>query len=778
MALLSDPPLDAVVTELADDGRLVHTEYLAPQPARHQALAQPLPPEVAERGGAQQLWTHQAQAIDLIRQGRSVVVVTGTASGKSRCYQLPIAEAVADPIRPATALALFPTKALAHDQLRALAAPDYPGLVAATYDGDDDRERRAWVRANANVVLTNPEMLHAGVLPHHSRWGDFLMRLRYVVIDELHVLRGVFGTHVAHVLRRLQRVAAQYGADPSFVFTSATIGEPSVLARGLCGRPVVEVADDGSPQGSRTVALLNPPVVDPDTGARTSSNAETASAAARLIAGGHRTIVFCRSRKGTELVAADIARRLPADLGRRVRPYRAGYLAEERREIEHQLHTGALRGIVATSALELGVDIGGLDACVLNGFPGTIASFWQQIGRVGRHGDHSTAVLVAGDDQLDQWLMAHPHELFSRRPEPAVVNVANPQVARPHVACAAFEHPLSHGDDRWWGDEVLHDAVRDLVVDDQLRLRRGRWPGDGPRAVWATRGFPSRGIGLRSGTAGEFTIAAGDGTRVGTVDITRAFEMVHPGAVYLHQGRHYEVVDLDVEQRLATVEPASGDTYTQPRSTIDISVSQVHRIRRLGRAQLFLGTVEVASQVTGYQRREVRSRRILDNHQLELPPSRLSTTAFWYVIDADAITDAAVPPADVPGTLHAIEHAAIGMLPLFTICDRWDVGGVSIAHHPDTGGPTVFVHDAYPGGTGIAPLGFDAADRHLAATRAAIHHCVCRDGCPSCVQSPKCGNGNEPLDKHGAIRLLEVLLAPGRAHSEACQTGAAPAQPS
>ncbi|MDH5236956.1 MAG: DEAD/DEAH box helicase [Acidimicrobiia bacterium] len=759
MALLSDPPLDAVLADLSDDGRLVHVQHLAPRPARHRELARPLPVDVAERGGAGQLWTHQAQAIDLIRQGRSVVIVSGTASGKSRCYQLPIAEAVADPIRPATALALFPTKALAQDQLRALAAPGFDGLVAATYDGDDDRDRRSWVRANANVVLTNPEMLHAGILPHHTRWADFLMRLRYVVIDELHVLRGVFGTHVSHVLRRLLRIANEHGAHPSFVFTSATIGEPAVLASELCGHPVVEVSDDGSPQGARTVALLNPPVLDASTGARPSSNAETASAAARLIAGGRRTIVFCRSRKGTELVAADIARRLPPDLAHRVRPYRAGYLTEERREIEQQLFTGELRGIVATSALELGVDIGGLDACVLNGFPGTIASFWQQVGRVGRGGDHSTALLVAGDDQLDQWLMAHPHELFERPPEPAVVNVANPQVARPHLACAAFEHPLCHADDRWWDAEVLHDGVRDLVVDDKLRLRRGRWRGDGPRAVWSTSGFPSRGISLRTGVAGEVAIVLPDGTRVGTVDPTRAHEMVHPGAIYLHQGRHYEVIDLDLDTQVATVEPADGDTYTQARRTIDISVVDVRRSQAMGRCRLWLGTVEVAGQVTGFQRREVRSRRILGNHTLQLPPTRLRTTAFWYTVDPDAIADAQVSVPDLAGTLHAIEHAAIAMLPLFTICDRWDVGGVSIAHHPDTGGPTVFVHDAYPGGTGIADLGYQAADRHLAATRAAIAQCPCAAGCPSCVQSPKCGNGNEPLDKAGAMRLLDVLLA-------------------
>ncbi|MGI9603549.1 MAG: DEAD/DEAH box helicase [Acidimicrobiales bacterium] len=759
MALLSDPPLDAVLTDLGDDGRLIHIEHLAARPARHQALGRPLPPAVAERGGAEQLWTHQAQAIDLIRSGQSVVIVTGTASGKSRCYQLPIAEAVIDPIKPATALALFPTKALAHDQLRALSAPDFPELVAATYDGDDDRDRRSWVRANANVVLTNPEMVHAGLLPHHGRWADFLMRLRYVVVDELHVLRGVFGTHVSHVLRRLLRVANEYGADPTFIFTSATIGAPEVLASNLCGKPVVAVDDDGSPQGARSVALLNPPVVDPDTGARTSSNAETASAAARMIAGGHRTIVFCRSRKGTELVAADIARKLPPDLARRVRPYRAGYLAEERREIEQQLFTGELRGIVATSALELGVDIGGLDACVLNGFPGTIASFWQQLGRVGRGGDQSVAVMVAGDDQLDQWLMAHPDQLFSRPPEQAVVNVTNPQVAGPHLACAAFEYPLCHADDRWWGAEVLHDGVRDLVVDDKLRLRRGRWRGDGPRAVWSARGFPSRGIGLRTGVAGEFTITRADGTRVGTVDPSRAFEMVHPGAVYLHQGRHYQVTELDIDDQRAIVEPADGDTYTQARRSIDIAVTDVGQSQDMDRCRLFLGSVEVASQVTGYQQREVRSRRILANHNLELPASRLRTTAFWYVIDTDALTEADIPTPAVAGTLHAIEHAAIAMLPLFTICDRWDVGGVSIAHHPDTAGPTIFVHDAYPGGTGIAALGYRAADRHLTATRSAIADCGCGTGCPSCVQSPKCGNGNEPLDKAGALRLLDVVLA-------------------
>ena len=751
------PAFDDLLGELEADGRLVHVEHIAARPERFGVLARPLPEPLAAMVDEQPLWTHQAQAIDLARAGTNVVVATGTASGKSRCYQLPIAEAVLDPIRPGTALILYPTKALAHDQLRAMTAMQFPGVVAGAYDGDATPEEKLWVRDNANVLLTNPEMLHGGLLPRHAKWDALLMRLRYVVIDELHVLRGVFGTNVAHLLRRLRRICRHYGADPTFIFCSATIGEPQRLASSLCAAPVIAVTDDGSPRGPRRFALLDPPVIDESTGTRSSANSECASITASLIASGHRTITFCRSRKGAELVASDIARRLPADLADSVLAYRAGYLADERRTIEHRLFGGGLRGVVTTSALELGIDIGGLDACVMNGFPGTIASMWQQAGRAGRRCADSVTVLVAGDDQLDRYLMRNPEEVFGRPPEPAVVNTANPFILNPHLACAAYELPLSYDDLRWWAAEELHDGVRDLVRADQLRLRK-RWRNgtEEPFAHWCGTGYPSGEVSLRSGSSAEYRIVDHHTDRlIGTVDESRAHSSVHTGAIYLHRGDAFEVVDLDLDRHEARVVDASGDEYTQARTTTDIRVLDIEERRVVGEATLHLGTVEVVSVVTGYQLRSARSGRNISNESLELPEQRLVTRAFWYVIDHRLLAQL---DADAEGTLHAVEHAAIGVLPLFTICDRWDVGGVSTPHHPDTGGPTIFIYDGYHGGAGIAELGWEAGTRHLRATMDVIDACRCDDGCPSCVQSPKCGNGNEPLDKSGALSLLHAVL--------------------
>lgn len=821
-------------TEL--DLPLVHLEHLPPRPERTAALARPLPEVVWERLGVPALWTHQATAIDLARDGRSVAVATGTASGKSLCYQAPIAEAIATGLRPATSLLVFPTKALAQDQLRAIARLDVPRLVAATYDGDSSQEERAWARRHANVILTNPEMLHAGILPHHPRWATYLKRLRYVVVDELHVLRGIFGTHVAHLLRRLRRLCHHYGADPTFVFSSATIGRPGALASDLCGLPVAEVLDDGSPRGERLVAVWNPPRLGdpgpwsssgagsgtgsgtdahggsetsadeggsrragvggdgawpgalddgdgelgpergpergPDRGPaersdpadelpRVSANVETAALVAELVRHDRRTIAFCRSRKGTELVAADVRRRLPTALADAVRPYRGGYLAEERREIEAALFGGDLRGVVATNALELGVDVGGLDACVLDGFPGTVASFWQQAGRAGRERQESGAVLVAGQDQLDQWFARHPAELFSRPPEPAVINPANPFVLLPHLACAAHELPLTRLDERWWGD-LLDDGVRRLVHDDRLRVRqRGRRTGlaGDPVAVWAGKGWPSHGVGLRSGGGREHRIVTAEGDLVGTVDGGRAHAQVHEGAVYLHQGRTWRVASLDLDDRVATVVPDDGDTSTRARSETSISLLDTERSRPVGRVDVALGPVEVTTRVTGYQRRDVRTGEVLERVELDLPPTHLTTRAFWFTIGPDVLAEAGVAPGDAPGALHAAEHAAIGMLPLFTICDRWDVGGVSTLFQPEVGGPAIVVYDGHAGGAGIAELGFEAAAHHLAATLEAVQGCGCGEGCPSCVQSPKCGSWNEPLDKAAATALLRTILA-------------------
>ncbi|MGD9797841.1 MAG: DEAD/DEAH box helicase, partial [Acidimicrobiia bacterium] len=713
------------------------------------ALARPLPGPISAAVPEPGLWSHQAAAIDLVREGASVAIATGTASGKSLCFQLPIAEAALGE-QPGTALLLFPTKALAQDQRRALAQLGLPDLVAACYDGDTTPDERAWARRNASAVLTNPDMLHAGLLPFHARWATFLMRLRYVVVDELHVLRGLFGTHVAHVLRRLRRVCAAYGSDPTFVFTSATIGRPEVLARELCGKDVVAVTDDGSPRGERLVALWNPPLLDERTGARGSANVETARLLAQLVAADRRVIAFCRSRRSTELVAADARRRVGPAAAGAVRPYRGGYLAEERRQIEAELFAGRLRAVVATSALELGVDIGGLDACVLDGFPGTIASFWQQAGRAGRAQQRSLAVLVGGEDQLDQWFMAHPEELFSRPPEPVVVNPGNPSVLDPHLACAAYELPLTPEDGRWWGDH-LDDGVRRLVVADHLAVRDGR-------AYWMGRGAPARGVGLRSGSSVEYRIASRDGNLVGTVDGSRAFSSVHPGAVYLHQGRTWQVDELDLHDRVAWVDPCDGSELTHVRAETDVRILEVEASRAVGPIALHLGAVEVSEQVIGFQRKEVATGRVLGNEDLDLPPSSLVTRGFWFTLAPSVLLGAGIEPGRWAGTLHAVEHAAIGVLPLFTICDRWDVGGVSTPLQADTARPTIVVYDGYPGGAGIAELGFEAGERLLRTTLEVIDGCPCEHGCPSCVQSPKCGNLNEHLDKAGAAAVLHAVL--------------------
>ncbi|MBI2706256.1 MAG: DEAD/DEAH box helicase [Actinobacteria bacterium] len=764
--------LDGFLKRWGDDPRLVHVEHLPARPACHGTLSRPLASEVWYRLRVDELWSHQAEAIDLLRAGQSVVVATGTASGKSLCYQAPIAESIATGTRTATSLLLFPTKALAHDQLRAITNLEIPGLMAATYDGDTPNDERQWVRQNANVVLTNPEMLHHGILPHHDRWATFLLRLRFVVVDELHILRGVFGSHVAQVLRRLRRLCAHYGSKPTFFFSSATIGEPDRLAAELAGVEVAAVTDDGSPRGERLFALWNPSAFDEsgaaevDNGRNTSAPRDTARLTADLVRRGHRTIAFARSRKSAELVAAEVNRRLPLHLRGAVRPYRGGYLPSERREIEGELFDGRLRGVVATTALELGVDIGGLDACVLCGFPGTVASLWQQAGRAGRKQSASLAALVAGDDQLDQWLMAHPHELFSRAPEAAVINPANPFVLLPHLACAAHELPLSHADERFWPG-LLDDAVRQLVHADDLLVRPQHRRVTGPAAIWSGRGSPAHRIGLRSASSEEVRIATADGTLIGTVDQARAFHQVHPGAIYLHQGRTWRVCELDLDDRAATVEPSDGSTFTQPRSSSDISILEMLRSRPAGRVELSLGTVRVVSHITGYRLIDSFTSEVIDTFDLDLPPTELVTRAFWYTIEDGVMGDAGITAEALAGTLHAAEHANIGLLPLFAICDRWDVGGVSTTCLADTGRPTIAIYDGHPGGAGIAELGYDAADDLLRATLDVIDSCRCASGCPSCVQSPKCGNGNDPLDKAGATALLRTIIGNDEAASSA-----------
>jgi DEAD/DEAH box helicase domain-containing protein len=759
-----DPDAGATLDALALDpeyaGRIVFDTEIPARPARTATLATPLgdalTERVAERGlGA--LWSHQAAAIDQLRAGEHTVIATGTASGKSLCYQLPILDVVGDG-GSATALALFPTKALAQDQLRSMRSWLMPGVRAVTYDGDTPPDDRVWARRNANVVLTNPEMLHVGILPSHDRWATFIMRLEYVVVDELHSLRGIFGSHVAQVLRRLRRLCARYGSDPTFCFASATIGNPEDLASTLIGAPVTAVTDDGAPASARRFVFWQRPLLDEALGTRASANQETGNLLAAFVADGHPTLAFTRSRRGAELVAAAARRTLersaPA-LAPRVAAYRAGYRADERREIEAALSDGSLLGVAATNALELGIDVGGLDAVVLNGFPGTLASLRQQAGRAGRSGRDAAAVLVAGDDQLDQWYAAHPAQLLERRAEAAVINPDNPFVLRPHVACAANELPLAPDDEAWFGPN-LDDAVRELVLADLLKPRGGRM-------YWAGRTPPAPAVGLRTGTSEEYALLTEDDERghrlIGTVDGARVHNVAHEGAIYLHQGRQFRVERLDETDHVAWLELADDlDEYTQPREETDIAIAGTERSEPCGVGTAHLGRVIVSNQVVAYQRRRIGSGESLGIVDLDLAPRELDTRACWYTVPAASLIAAGVDPARITGAVHAAEHAMIGLLPLFTICDRWDVGGVSMAIHPETDEPTIFIYDGYPGGAGIAELAFTDVARHVRETLDLVRSCPCDEGCPSCVQSPKCGNWNEYLDKGAAIALLELLV--------------------
>jgi DEAD/DEAH box helicase domain-containing protein len=749
------PVVEAWLADPERADRIAHVETVPERRAIYEELDSPLPGRLAQAlsdRGIDRLYRHQAQAIKRARAGAHTVVVAGTASGKSLGYQVPIAEAaLAD--RTATAIMLFPTKALARDQFRSLHTLGIPEMTPVVYDGDTDSDARAWARRHANVVMTNPDMLHVGILPSHGKWATFFRRLRFVVIDEVHVLRGIFGSHVGNALRRLRRVARHYGADPTFLGSSATIGNPGELMSALTGLPVEVVEQDTSPAGVRHYVLWNPEMDEDDQ--RRSALAETTDLFVDLVRRGEHTIAFARSRKGVELIYRWARERLDGELAARIAPYRAGYLAEERRAVEQRLFSGELLGVIATNALELGIDVGGLDAAIVATFPGTVASFRQQTGRAGRSTDESLSVLVAGQDALDQWYMNHPEDLFGRPSEAAVVNPSNPHVLASHMGCAAYEIPMLSNDAvATFGPEV-ESLAADLVGEGTLRVRNGR-------LLWAGRGAPAPAIDIRTAGGPPYTIVDEADEVIGTVDENRVFSQAHPGAVYLHQGDSYVIEDLDVENRLVRARADEVGYYTQPEEDTDIDVLEVLAKGTVGRFGHRLGQVEVEAHVTGFKRKKIGDRSVISYEPLDLPPRRFTTQAIWFTVDEKLIRDSGISAADLPGTLHAAEHTGIAMLPLFAICDRWDIGGLSTPYHPATGMPVWFIYDGYPGGAGIAPIAYAAGRRHLRATLEALRTCPCDAGCPSCVQSPKCGNFNEPLDKAGAIRLLEVGLGPDR----------------
>ena len=756
--------LERLLLDPAKADRVTHVQHVPARTGRRGVWPPWVPPLLVDRlalAGVAAPWEHQVAAAELAWGGRSVIVATGTASGKSLAYLLPVLSTLLADER-ATALYLAPTKALATDQLRAVRALNLMAVRAATYDGDTPREERGWVRRHGQLVLTNPDMLHRGVLPRHSDFSRFLKGLRYIVIDECHSYRGVFGSHVAQVLRRLRRVCARYGADPVFVLASATAADPQVSASSLTGVFVTAVTDDASPRGSTEFALWEPPL-QPGRGGehgapvRRSATAETGELLADLVVEGARTLAFVRSRRGAEAVALNAKRTLAEvspELPGRVAAYRAGYLPEERRELERRLQSGALLGVAATNALELGLDITGLDAVVLTGWPGTVASVWQQAGRAGRAGQGALAVFVARDDPLDTYLVHHPEALFGRPVEATVLDPSNPYVLGPHLCCAAAELPLTADDLPLFGPvEQVESLLADLVRRGLLRHRPRGW-------FWTSRDRPD--VDVRgSGGRPVRLVEGATGRLLGTVDGASSHSQAHTGAVYLHQGETYLVDRLDLDEAVALVHAADPDFSTSAREVTDLQVVEVLRSASYDGVGLHLGTVDVTHQVVGFLRKRIGSGEVLGEEPLDLPPRELRTRAVWYTVETALLDAAGIGWGDVPGAAHAAEHAAIGLLPLFATCDRWDIGGVSTARHADTGLATVFVYDGHPGGAGFAERGFVRGAAWLRATREAIVSCECTSGCPSCVQSPKCGNGNEPLDKALAVRLLDIVLASG-----------------
>lgn len=864
-----DSLLDRLLADGRRDGRLTHLRELPARPGRTAAWPQWADPALVagyQLLGVNEPWEHQVEAAQAAWSGRHTVLSTSTGSGKSLAFWLPALSAIrADrqvPVadrgrietvgRRGSVLYLCPTKALAADQLNAvdgvLRAGGIGDVRVTTCDGDTAREERRWIADHADVVLTNPDFLHFALLPQHRRWSRLLGSLRFVVLDECHAFRGVFGAHVSAVLRRLRRLAELYGANPTFLLASATTADPAASAGRLIGVPpeqVLSVERDASPAGRKTIALWQPPElpgvtgpwsdlvpeddpwamplvevpVDVDregggpegteaepgggragsdgmgtrtgtstgtgtgTGAssgpagvtseghgplgtgedlvaedsdrpRRSATAETAELLADLTAAGARTLAFTRSRRAAESVATVTREHLrPVDpgLAASVAAYRGGYLPEERRELEAAIRTGRLRALATTSALELGVDISGLDAVVIAGWPGTRVSLWQQAGRAGRAGADGLVILVAREDPLDTYVVHHPEAVLDAPVEATVFDPGNPYVLAPHLCAAAAETPLRNEELDLFGPRT-RELLDVLVSQGALRRRPSGW-------YWTHPEQATRLTDLR-GTGGDpvRVVESSTGRLLGTVDAASADSTVHEGAVYVHQGSSYLVSELNLVDGIALADRRDVDYGTWSRWLTTVEIQETLHEQHWGPITWGFGVVDVTTQVMSYQRKRIPDLQVLGSQTLELPARTLRTTGVWWTAPAEVLEQAGVTQELAPGALHAAEHASIGLLPLLATCDRWDLGGVSTAMHADTEQATVFVHDAYPGGAGFAERGFELGTTWLRATRDAVATCPCRSGCPACVQSPKCGNGNNPLEKAAAVRLLDVVL--------------------
>jgi DEAD/DEAH box helicase domain-containing protein len=759
-------------------GALVHWHTLPARPARFGELLPELPPALAgalESRGISRLYTHQVRAIEALRAGRDTVVVTGTASGKSLCFHVPALERIAEDPQ-ATALYLFPTKALAQDQLKSLTRlagghlEVTRALHAGVYDGDTATGTRRKLREQANVILSNPDMLHAGILPQHAKWARFLRNLRYVVVDEMHAYRGIFGSHVANVLRRLERVVRHYGGDFRYVLCSATIRNPGALANALTGREVDVVDDDGAPRGEKHFVFWNPPYRDDTNVERRSSNVEGCQLLAGLMEQGAQVIAFTKSRVSAELVYRYTREQLersrprrgalPADLAgaplhERIRPYRGGYLPEERRAIEQALFSGELRGVVSTNALELGIDVGGLDAAVLIGAAPTLASIWQQAGRAGRSGTPSLVLLVAYNDTVDQYLMRRPEYFFGRSPEAACVDPHNPYILAQQLACAAYELPIGPEDEAAFGPQAadvlaaLEDAGETRTIDS--------------RAYWAKSDFPGAKVSLRTMSDNTFTIQ--DATRghavIGTVDGISGLELVYPEAIYLHDGESYFVRALDLEQKIATVEPREVDYYTQPVLDTNIRVRGELRRREWAGETAVFGEVTYSWQVIAMKKIRYRSLDAIGYHPLALPRLTLDSAGFWLAPREETWRDLAAAGHNPWEALSAVRNLFVQLLPMMAMCDPMDLGGM--IDSSNLGRPGIFVFDRYPGGLGFAEQGWARLEELAAAALAHLEGCPCGDGCPACVGSPI----YRPAQQQDLDAIKNARDVPGKAAARA-----------
>jgi DEAD/DEAH box helicase domain-containing protein len=743
--------------------QVVHIEHITPQGAIFRELDNPLCPDLQaclKSLGISALYSHQAKALNAILAGKNVIIATPSASGKTLCYHIATLDALLHD-KHSRALYIFPTKALAQDQLRSLkqilgetrelAHLLSPGAVA-TFDGDTPQNERANIRRRANIVLTNPDMLHLGILPNHQSWSRLFRNLKYIVIDETHIYRGVFGSHVANVLRRLRRLCSMYGSNPQFICCSATIANPQEHAQNTVGLPFEAIVEDGSPHGQKYFAFWNPPVIDEAKTSRRSSNSEAAFLLGELVEKEIRSLVFARTRKLTELIYIYTQEQLRASLKSKISPYRAGYLPEDRRRIERQFFDGELLGLVATTALELGINIGDLDATVLTGYPGSIASAWQQAGRSGRSTHSSLSFLIALENPLDQYLMHNPDFFFGKNFDRAIINPDNPYILKPHLLCAAWEKPLEAKDKDFFGDTGA--LLAELEQEGRLKKRQEKY------YLSPSITYPAQDINIRATSGQNYAVIDDrEGYLLETVEASVAFFQVHPGAIYLHQGESYLIKELDLARHIAWVEPKSVDYYTQTMEIDDIRITRMLDKKDCRMVQVYFGDVDVTNVVVGFKRKRQFTEEVIGEEPLDLPPQNFPTKALWFDVPQKAIDRTSAAGLDFHGGLHACEHAAIGILPLFALCDRNDIGGVSTSFHPDTGKAQIFIYDAHPGGIGITEKGFDMITELWQATLKVVQECPCTDGCPSCVQSPKCGNNNQPLDKEAAIVLLEELVA-------------------